>query len=195
MYQERNERLITDIGAIGRYAEAMRAQPRHLYLAEYFRDEAYKNVAVPIGHGVNCSRPSTILRMMTLLNPEGKCLEIGTGCGWQTAMLATMCSQVFSIEYIPELAERAVRDCRVPGVFIKHGDGKIGWHEAAPFDRIMVCAGSPSVPPVLFDQLKPEGIMVIPIGTELQDLCVVRKSPSGEPDITVIEPSGFVWMS
>lgn len=190
---ERNEKLIEKIGAKGRYAQAMRDHPRHRFIAEVLSDEAGTDAAVPIGYGVNCSRPSTIMRMLTLLKPEGRVLEVGTGCGWQTAMLSSLCPEVFSIEVIPELAERAARDCNVGGVTIKHGDGMLGWPEAAPFDRIIVCAGCPKVPEALFDQLKPGGLMVIPLGNGHQDLCTVRKLMSGEPDITVIEPSGFVW--
>ena len=193
--EDRNERLIEKIGVTGRYAQAMRDHPRWLYIAEVLSDEATTDAAVPIGHGVNCSRPSTIMRMLALLKPEGRVLEVGTGCGWQTAMLSSMCDQVFSIELIPELAARAARDCSIPGVTIKHGDGNLGWPEAAPFDRIIVCASAPEVPPALFDQLKPGGLMVIPIRNGAQDLCTVRKLMSGEPDITVIEPSGFVWMA
>jgi protein-L-isoaspartate(D-aspartate) O-methyltransferase len=191
---DRNEALISQISATGRYAQAMRDHPRYMFIAEVLSDEAGTNAAVPIGHGVNCSRPSTIMRMLSLLEPEGKVLEVGTGCGWQTAMLSSLCSEVYSIEIIPELAQRAARDCNIPGVTIKHGDGNEGWPEAAPFDRIIVCAGSPIVPPALFDQLKTGGLMVIPLGTGSQDLCTVRKLISGEPEITVIEPSGFVWM-
>lgn len=150
--------------------------PRHHFVAEIFRDDVYKDTALPIGHGVNCSRPSTVTKMLSLLGERRKVLEIGTGCGWQTALLSTY-AETYSIEAMPALHERAGRDLASYRVRLRLGDGMLGWPEAAPFDGIVVCASVSECPPLLFDQLSDDGVMVFPLDRgDRQELCRVEKT-------------------
>ncbi len=159
----------------GHLARAISQVPRHHFLAEVFRSEAYKNVAVPIGCGVNASRPSVIISMLRLLGPRQRVLEIGTGCGWQTAMISTF-AEVFSIEQQVELHERATRDLRDYKVALRCGNGLAGWPEAGPFDGIIICCAVPYVPSVLTEQLSEDGVMIMPLGdAREQTLCRVTK--------------------
>jgi protein-L-isoaspartate(D-aspartate) O-methyltransferase len=165
---------------------AMRTVPRHRLVPDAMRARAYENIALPIGHGATISQPSVVLMMTQLLQtgPDHVVLEVGTGSGYQAAILSRLVRHVFSIEIVPELAERAARDLAQLGhdnVTVRAGDGYAGWPERAPFDRIIVTAGADHVPQPLLDQLRPGGVMVLPLGPTAAslELTVVRKSASG----------------
>lgn len=163
-----------------RVLDAMRRVPRHLFLPEAQRGEAYADRPIPIGHGQTISQPYIVAFMTEALQvaPAHRVLEIGTGCGYQTAILASLAAEVYSIELVPELAERARRTLDAQGytnIHIRTGDGYAGWPERAPFDRILGAAAAEEVPPVLVDQLADGGILVIPIGTWSQELRVLQK--------------------
>jgi protein-L-isoaspartate(D-aspartate) O-methyltransferase len=145
---------------------------------------AYANRPLPIGHGQTISQPYIVALMTQLarLSPESRVLEIGTGCGYQTAVLAACASDVFSIELEPELSARAAGTLEALGIGNVHwrvGDGSVGWPEAAPFDGILVTAAPPDVPPALLDQLALGGRLVIPLGTGAQELWVFTRTPDG----------------
>jgi len=158
-------RGITD----ARVLEAMRKVPRHLFLEEALADRAYDDSALPIGEKQTISQPY-IVALMTqalALRPTDKVLEIGTGSGYQTAILAELAERVYSIERVKSLALQARERLDRMGyrnVAIRIGDGTYGWGDAAPFDAILVAAGSPSVPPLLVEQLREGGRLVIPVG-------------------------------
>ncbi|HID32344.1 MAG TPA: protein-L-isoaspartate(D-aspartate) O-methyltransferase [bacterium (Candidatus Stahlbacteria)] len=169
-------RGIRDQGVI----EAMLIVPRHKFVTEDLRNQAYNDYPLPIGSGQTISQPYMVAIMTELLQLSGKekVLEIGTGSGYQTAILAELSSQVFTIERVAELsmaARKRIEDMGYKNVVFRVGDGTIGWPEYAPFDRILVTAGAPKIPNSLFDQLTDGGIMVVPIGNRsFQVLNVVR---------------------
>ncbi len=156
--------------------------PRHLFIPEGYRARAYDDAPVPIGFGQTCSQPSLQALYLQILQPakEDRVLEIGTGSGFLTALLALMADRVYSVERIRELARRAreVLDTfRLTNVAILVGDGTIGWRKFAPYQVVTVSAASPSIPPALVDQLADPGRMLIPVGDRhIQDLILVRKS-------------------
>ena len=183
------QRGITD----ERVLAAMRKVPRHLFVDEALRARAYGDHALPIGEEQTISQPYIVALMTSLLALTGreKVLEVGTGSGYQTAVLAECARRVCSIERLPRLAQRArtlLESLGYATVWIRVGSGTFGWPDEAPFDRIIVTAGGPSVPPPLFEQLAPDGRMVLPLGdTESQTLTVVenvggamRRTPHGE---------------
>lgn len=155
--------------------------PRHLFVPEPHRAKSYMDHPLPIGEGQTISQPYIVALMTELLSPEAgsKVLEIGTGSGYQTAVLAEMSDAVYSIERLPVLAERAsglLTELGYAHVQIRVGDGSQGWAEFAPFDRILVAASAPAVPGPLTDQLAEGGRLVIPIGLALnQTLTVVER--------------------
>ena len=170
---------------------AMSAVHRHLYVPEPLRDRAYEDRPLPIGFEQTISQPYIVALMSSLLDvsPGQKVLEIGTGSGYQAAVLAEMGAQVYTIELICELAERAKADLIATGydsVNVRCGDGYKGWPEAAPFDRIIVTAAPPEIPPVLLEQLTEEGRMVVPVGREEQSLQVVTPDGNVEEIIPVL---------
>ncbi|MFO7261559.1 MAG: protein-L-isoaspartate(D-aspartate) O-methyltransferase [bacterium] len=143
--------------------------PRHLFLPEAVRHRAYEDTPLPIGFGQTASQPSIqALYLQTLrLKPTDRVLEVGTGSGYQTALLAQLAGHVYSVERIRELSVRAraaLDALRINNVALLVGDGTIGWPRYAPFDAILVAAGAPSVPTALLDQLAPGGRLLIPIG-------------------------------
>ncbi len=162
---------------------AMRKIPRHLFVPSDRIDEAYEDRPLPIGYGQTISQPYMVAVMTELLKPNKnkKILEIGTGCGYQTAILAEICKEVYTIERIPELTEIAKRNIEKLGyknVFFKTGDGSLGWEENAPYDGIIVTAGAPKVPESLKKQLsKNGGVLVIPVGSQFTQslLRITRK--------------------
>ncbi len=162
---------------------AMRKVPRHLFVPSNRIDDAYEDCPLPIGYGQTISQPYMVAVMTELLKPDKnkKILEIGTGCGYQTAILAEICKEVYTIERIPELTEMAKRNLEMLGynnVFFKTGDGTLGWEENAPYDGIIVTAGAPKVPESLKKQLsKDGGILVIPVGSQFTQslLRITRK--------------------
>ena len=165
-----------------RVLDAMTKVPREIFIPEGARGEAYEDHPVPIGHGVTISQPYIVGYMTEALKVEAshRVLEIGTGCGYQSAVLAELASRVYSIEVIPELAARAratLEGLGYTNVVIRTGDGHQGWPDEAPFDRILGAAAATEVPPDLVDQLADGGIMVLPIERPLgwQELQVLRK--------------------
>ena len=159
--------------------------PRHIFVEEALASRAYDDCALPIGFGQTISQPYIVARMSELLTagkPPGKILEIGTGCGYQTSILARLSTEVYSVERLMPLlskARRNVRELRVMNIRFKHADGHIGIPEDAPFDGIMVTAAATHVPDALKQQLAIGGRMVVPMGTTEQYLCVIERSRSG----------------
>ena len=167
-----------------RVLEAMRRVPREAFVPEAMRAEAYRDGPIPIGGGQTISQPYIVAFMSEAARivPDDKVLEIGTGSGYQAAILAALGARVFSIEIRPELAERARRTLLETGygrVQVMAGDGYRGWPEEAPFDAILVTAAPDAVPEPLLAQLKPGGRLVVPVGTGTQELLRVTKTASG----------------
>ena len=178
--------------------EAFKALDRRQFLDRACRDLAGLDEPLPIGHGQTISQPTLVLEMTALLDPEpgSKVLEIGTGSGYQTALLAPFCKNVCTIERIPELAhqaeERLVR-LGYTNIRFRTGDGGSGWPEEAPFDRIIVTAAAGIVPPPLAAQLASPGRLVIPVGPRgCQDLLLITKDAAGKLAERVIEKVAFV---
>lgn len=149
--------------------KAMLKVPRELFVPEGRRYLAYSDAALPIGFGQTISQPYTVAFMTNLLELKGKerVLEIGTGSGYQAAILSRLAREVYSLERIPELAksaEKALKELKIKNVKISTGQGEFGWRAYAPFDAILVTAGMEEVPKGLFDQLAPEGVLLAPVG-------------------------------
>ena len=168
-----------------RVLAAMAEIPRHLFIDEGIASRAYEDVALPIGHGQTISSP-TIVGLMTQLllerQPMAKVLEVGTGCGYQTAVLARLVAEVYSLERIAPLMDKArrhLRDLRFYNVRYKHVDGHGGYAEAAPYDGILIAASATHVPEALKRQLAVGGRMVLPVGVDDQWLYVVDRTPGG----------------
>jgi protein-L-isoaspartate(D-aspartate) O-methyltransferase len=185
------ERMVRDlIAARGikdeRVLEAMRTVPRHLFVKEHLRSQAYGDHALPIGAAQTISQPYIVARMTELLEvgSEHSVLEIGTGSGYQTAVLALLARRVYSLERIAELAQQAIprmRQLGLDNVKIQVFDGTVGWSEWAPYDRILVTAGAPKVPEPLLGQLAPGGVLLVPEGQlNAQKLVIYRKSARGD---------------
>jgi len=164
---------------------AVRTVPRHMFVPESVRHRAYDDAALPIGSGQTISQPYVQARYLELLALKGreKVLEIGTGSGYQTALLALLADAVFSVERIPALAERAKAALTAAGirnVTVLVGDGSLGWRPLGPYDAILVAAASPEIPAPLVEQLAPGGTMVIPLGDrKSQVLTVVERQAEG----------------
>ena len=160
---------------------AVRMVPRHLFVPESVRHRAYDDAALPIGSSQTISQPWVQARYLELLGLRGRerVLEIGTGSGYQTALLAMLCDSVFSVERIPLLAQRgrdALEAAGIRNVTVLVGDGTLGWRPFAPYDAILVAAASPEIPAPLVEQLAPGGRMVIPLGDRAnQSLTLVRR--------------------
>ncbi len=167
---------------------AVGAVPRHLFVPEALRGRAYDDAALPIGHGQNVSQPSTQARCLEALRLEAgdRVLEVGTGSGYQTALLAALVAQVFSVERVPDLRDRALVALRAAGVTnvsLLVGDGTLGWRDYAPFDAILVAAASPEVPRPLLEQLAPGGRILLPLGDrDHQVLTLLTASAAGSPE-------------
>lgn len=173
-------RGITD----SRVLAAMEKVPRHLFVPENLRKQAYDDGPLPIGFGQTISQPYIVAYMTQQLRLSGKekVLEIGTGSGYQAAILAELAAEVYTIEIIPELGRRAEATLRSLGylnVHVRIGDGYLGWPEEAPFDAIIVTAAPEKIPPPLIEQLKVGGRLIIPVGDEFQELVLVRKTKKG----------------
>lgn len=179
--------------------KAMKTVPRHEFVPEKHKHQSYRNRPLPIGYGQTISQPAIVALMTNLLElePADKVLEIGTGSGYQAAVLAELVEKVYSIEIVPELAERAAEDLKRTGydnVITRHGDGYYGWEEQAPFDAIIVTAAADHIPPRLLKQLKPEGRMVIPVGSRfmVQHLVLVKKTEDSDIITEQLLPVQFV---
>ncbi len=172
--------------------------PRHIFVDEALESRAYEDTALPIGHNQTISQPYIVARMTELLLEHGtpqKVLEIGTGCGYQTAVLASLVKQVYSVERIEPLVKKA-RDLlwrlNLKTIGFKHSDGSWGWPEQAPFDAIIAAAAPAEVPPALLEQLAVGGVLVIPVGGEAgQQLHRITRTEQGFED-EVIERVMFV---
>ncbi|MFP4473145.1 MAG: protein-L-isoaspartate(D-aspartate) O-methyltransferase [Candidatus Omnitrophota bacterium] len=185
MVQEQiKDRGITDPAVL----EAMSSVERHRFVSPALKHLAYTDQPLPIAHNQTISQPFIVAHMTQLLDPQpdDRVLEIGTGCGYQAAVLAEIVSQVYTIEIIPELAETArdkLNDLGYGNITVRLGDGYQGWTEHAPFDKIIVTAAPPTVPEALIKQLKIGGKMVIPVGTtegfSSQELLLIRKTTDG----------------
>jgi protein-L-isoaspartate(D-aspartate) O-methyltransferase len=159
--------------------------PRHIFVEEALASRAYEDIALPLGFGQTISQPYIVARMTELLGgaaPLGKVLEIGTGCGYQTSILARLAREVYSVERLAQLLAKArknLRELGIRNVRFKHADGHIGIPEAAPFDAILVTAAATHVPVALKEQLTVGGRMVVPMGTREQYLCVIERGARG----------------
>ena len=184
-----------------RVMEAMQRVPREDFVPENLRASAFRDGALPVGHGQTISQPYIVALMTDLLELRDTSivLEIGTGTGYQAAILSQLARQVYSIERIPELARSAqqrLSEMSCDNVEIQCSDGYLGWPEKAPFDGIVVTAAAPEVPPALLEQLKPGGRIVIPIGLPYshQELMLVTRDPQGNTDTRKILDVAFVPM-
>ena len=180
-----------------RVLEAMGKVPRHLFVDEALRDKAYGDHPLPIGEGQTISQPFMVGRMTELLRLAGteKVLEVGTGSGYQAAVLAQLAGRVCAIERLATLATRAretLEGLGITNVWVRTANGTFGWPDEAPFDRILVAAGGPSVPPPLLEQLAEGGRMVMPVGpANYQKLQVIDKI-GGQPRVTEDSECVFV---
>jgi protein-L-isoaspartate(D-aspartate) O-methyltransferase len=202
--KERARMVETQIAARGvrdpRVLAAMRKVPRHLFVEASARGQAYEDHPVPIGNNQTISQPYIVALMTELLElpPKGHVLEIGTGSGYQSAVLAEIASEVYSIEILPELARAAgqkLKELGYSNVEVREGDGYRGWIEHAPFDGILVTAAPERIPQPLLDQLAVGGRMVIPVGGFFQELKVFTKEKDGHVSEKDIIPVRFVPMT
>lgn len=171
----RDERVLTAMGAV----------PRHIFVEPALAQRAYEDTALPLGFGQTISQPYVVARMIELLiagRALGKTLEVGAGCGYQTAVLSMLTRDVYAMERIAPLLTRAkdnLRQLRQTQVRFKHGDGHLGIPEAKPFDTIILAAAASHVPQALLDQLAPGGRLIMPLGNEHQVLLLVENGPQG----------------
>jgi protein-L-isoaspartate(D-aspartate) O-methyltransferase len=181
-----------------RVLDAMRKVERHRFVPAEARGDAYGDYPIPIGHGQTISQPYIVAFMTQALEPapEHRVLEIGTGSGYQAAILAELVSDVYTIEIVSELAERSRETLKQLGyenVHVRAGNGYLGWPEQAPFDRIIVTAAPDAVPAALVEQLRVGGLMAIPVGTTIQELQILRRTSSGTETLQTL-PVRFVPM-
>jgi protein-L-isoaspartate(D-aspartate) O-methyltransferase len=185
----RDERVLAAMGRV----------PRHEFVPKDIRDIAYADSALPIGARQTISQPYVVAFMTEAIAPRAdqRVLEVGTGSGYQAAILAELVREVFTIELIPELAEEAklrLERLGYQNVYVRAGDGYLGWPEDAPFDAIVVTCGADHVPEPLFEQLKPGGAIIIPVGATfgLQSLRLIKKGLHGERESRELLPVRFV---
>jgi len=179
--------------------ESIANTPRHLFVAPSQRALAYINAPLSIGHGQTISQPYIVALMTELLDLKAshRVLEIGTGCGYQTAVLSPLVAHVYTVETIEELAlesQQRFRKLKFANIDQRIGDGYLGWEEQAPFDRIIVTAAASTIPPALIEQLKPKGRMVIPVGHAhgSQQLKLICKTPDNRLEEHAMLPVAFV---
>jgi protein-L-isoaspartate(D-aspartate) O-methyltransferase len=194
------ERLREQGIADARVLEAMAGVPRHFFVEEALASRAYEDTALPIGFGQTISQPYVVALMIEFLIKDrklGKVLEVGTGCGYQAAVLASLATEVYSIERIRELLERArgnLRELRLKNLRLAHGDGAAGMDKAAPFDSIIVAAAATEMPRALLPQLARGGRMILPLRngrSEAQRLILIERSARGYTE-TALDPVRFV---
>lgn len=178
--------------------QAYSALDRRLFMDEH-RDMAWLDAALPIGYGQTISQPSLVLSMTLALKPFKGCsvLEIGTGSGYQTALLSTFAKTVYTVERLEPLYYLAMERLERLGytnILFRHGDGWTGWPDYAPYDRIIVTAAAPTVPRALLEQLAPEGVMIIPVGMagEVQELLRIQRDEKGRVSQAALEYVRFV---
>ncbi len=189
--QRARDRLIDDLARKGgivdrRVLDVMRQMPRHLFIDEALASRAYENNALPIGHGQTISQPWVVARMTEALIEHrlpARVLEVGTGSGYQCAVLSRLVEQVYTVERIDELlrnARRRFRKLGLDNIRSRHDDGRLGWSDQAPFDAIIVTAAGAVLEPALLAQLAPEGCLVAPVGPpRQQELIRMRSSENG----------------
>jgi len=182
-----------------RVLDAMLAVPRHVFVPEPYRADAYSDSPLPIGHGQTISQPYIVAFMTQALDlsPEHRVLEIGTGSGYQAAVLGALAKEVYTIEIVAPLAERARETLSALGyhnVRVRTGNGYLGWPEHAPYDRIIVTAAPDEVPDALLQQLKVGGLIAIPVGTVTQELRILRRTGTGTETLATL-PVLFVPMT
>lgn len=193
------ERLRSEGIADEKVLAIMSAVPRHVFVEEAFASRAYDDVALPINFGQTISSPWIVARMSELLRAKSdleKVLEIGTGCGYQTAVLAGLAREVYSLERIGLLLTRTrirLRELQVNNIYLKHADGFHGLTDVGPFDGIIMTAATVHVPPLLLEQLAVGGRMVYPKGSIEQRLCVIERASQGFTE-TILETVNFVPM-
>lgn len=184
----RRDQLLTELrawgGASSPVLEALAAVPRERFVPPESQGHAYDNTALSIDAGQTISQPRMVAEMTTAcrLTPQSRVLEVGTGSGYQAAILARLCREVVSIERIPELAHQAARrlgELGVTNVECVVGDGSLGWPARAPYDAILVTAGAPEIPWPLYEQLAPSGRLVVPVGVGTQSLLTITKTTRG----------------
>ncbi|MCB1897977.1 protein-L-isoaspartate(D-aspartate) O-methyltransferase [Cognatazoarcus halotolerans] len=181
MVERLKEQGVRDQGVLA----AMLAVPRHAFVEEALASRAYEDTALPLGRQQTISQPFIVARMLEILRMGGrelgKTLEVGAGCGYQAAVLSRLASDVYAVERIRQLIERAkdnLRPLRLPNVRLKYGDGTVGLPEAAPFDSIVVAAAAGSIPQALKDQLADRGRLILPVGAGEQQLVLVERQGS-----------------
>ena len=199
--RQREEMVRTQLAARGiralRVLDAMRKVPRHEFVPETFRQDAYEDHPLPIGEEQTISQPYIVAAMLEQLDLQAtdRVLEVGTGSGYVTALLALLSAEVYSVErhaQLAALAESTLRRLEYRNVKIRVGDGSQGWAEYAPFDAILVSAATPEMPPVLIDQLREGGRKMVPVGPPFsQELQLIRKV-SGQPEAEILEGCRFV---
>lgn len=180
-----------------RVLRAVGKVPRHLFVDEALVGRAYGDHPLPIGDGQTISQPYMVALMTEALELHGheRVLEIGTGCGYQTAVLAEMCGKVFSVERLKSLADRATRRLDSLGyynVLVRVADGSLGWKEEAPFDAILVAAAAPTIPQALVEQLAPKGRLIVPVGDAYTQS--LRKGVRGEAGMCWSDLGGCVFV-
>ena len=201
---ERNQ--MVDQQIIGRGVQdlavitAMRQVPRHRFISEGDSEQAYEDHPLPIGYGQTISQPYIVAFMTEALQlkPNDKVLEIGTGSGYQAAVLAEIVAEVFTIEVVELLAQRAeetLHQLGIRNITLRTGDGYQGWPEHAPFDAVILTAAPNHVPQPLLDQVAVGGRLILPVGTQLQELVLIHRSQEDEYTRTVLLPVAFVPMT
>ncbi len=205
IYTQRRHNMVKEqIGARGirdkLVLDAMRNVPRHLFVPDYLRDQAYIDSPLPIGEGQTISQPYIVAFMTEALQLKGeeKVLEIGTGSGYQAAVLAEIVKNLYSIEIIPALGKRAdeiLSKLQYKNIHVEIGDGYRGLPDQAPFDAIMVTAAPEHIPQPLLDQLKTGGRLIIPVGDLYQELILITKQPDGSIKKKSVLPVRFVPMT
>jgi protein-L-isoaspartate(D-aspartate) O-methyltransferase len=199
-YEVRQTRELTGRPVLdSRVFDALRRVPRHAFVGDDLQDRAYANHPLPIGYGQTISQPYIVALMTDLIRPrdDAVVLEIGTGSGYQTAVLAELVRQVYSLEIVDELAVAArarLHRLGYANVEVRSGNGRLGWPEHAPYDAIVVTAAPTAIPPPLIEQLKPGGMLVIPVGERIfgQELWLINKDEGGRIDEARILPVAFV---
>ena len=197
LVQRLQDQGITNLAVLDR----IRNVPRHIFVDEALASRAYEDTALPIGYSQTISQPYIVARMTEALIEDGhklgKVLEVGTGCGYQTAVLAPFAKKIYSIERIAPLAKRAqatLKELGVKNVMVKHGDGTVGWRAQKPFDGILVAAAPMAVPEALFAQLANRGRLIVPVGPEGNQL-LMRYTRNGDHlDRAVLGAVSFVPM-